>query len=646
MALSPINISRVSHTMRTDLIVDSLRRTQRDLFLSQSRIASGRSFVSASEDPIAASRALDLTQALQQQRQFTANLRYADNFLSAADSALVEINDLLIQASSIASQTVGSLTTEAERASEAEVIARLRQQLQTVANRTVGDRYIFAGRDTSDRPFIDANGGIAYVGDVVELFTRADQGLLSPFSMPGNEVFGALSASITTNANLTPTLLPATRLDSIVAADGGAIEQGILVVNEVGGAGAVQVDLGTADTVGDVVDLINQAAAAAGAGFQASLGANGLQITPAGFAVSVGDTSAGVVASALGIRTAAPSTEAITGAPLTPRLTRLTPVTALAGGAGIDLTSGFVIANGPNQATVTLEGAQTVQDIINAINTAGVYVTARINASGTGIDVFNQVSGTSLSIGENGGTTATDLGVRTFDAATLLSQLNFGRGIHTVAGQDDFTITAKDGSTVNVNLDGAITVGDVIELINTAAGDAGVSVTASFAGTGNGILLSDGTGGSGALSVSIANLSTAAIELGLVKSAPADSSELLGDDVNPTRTEGILGALVDLETALRQDDTNGISFAGNRLDGLRNEVIRSQGIIGARSQGLKSKLSQMDDASLSTEQFLSQVKDLDFTEAATKLQSALTQFQANLQVSSQIMGVSLLDYLS
>ena len=54
-------------------MVDSLRRTQRDLFLSQSRIASGRSFVSPSEDPVAARRALDLTFALEKQNQFMAN---------------------------------------------------------------------------------------------------------------------------------------------------------------------------------------------------------------------------------------------------------------------------------------------------------------------------------------------------------------------------------------------------------------------------------------------------------------------------------------------------------------------------------------------------------------------------------------------
>ena len=84
MAVSPINLIRISHGMRSDFIVNSLRSTQRDLFLAQARIASGRAFVSPSEDPVAASRAVDLTNALSQQHQFRANLRFGDNELTAA----------------------------------------------------------------------------------------------------------------------------------------------------------------------------------------------------------------------------------------------------------------------------------------------------------------------------------------------------------------------------------------------------------------------------------------------------------------------------------------------------------------------------------------------------------------------------------
>jgi flagellar hook-associated protein 3 FlgL len=646
MAINPVNIVRVSHNLRTDFLVDSLRRTQRDVFVSQNRIATGRSFVTASEDPVGAARVVDLTRALEQQNQFMANLRHGDNFLAAADNALNEINDLLTQASVIASQNVGDLTSAAEREAEAELVAAIRNELQTIGNTQFNGRYIFGGRDTVERPFVDGAGGVAYVGDTGDLLTRIADGLTVSINMPGNRVFGALSAPIATDIDLTPVLTESTRLDDITGANEREITRGTLVFNESGGAGAFTVDLTAADTIGDVVELINEAAAEAGAGFTASLTDTGLVVTPDDLPVSITDTSTGVIASALGILTDQPTEDVIAGQTLVARVTRLTPVDALAGGNGIDLAGGLVITNGPRTATIDLSSAQTVQDIINAINNAGVFVLAKVKDDGTGIDVFNQVSGSSLTIGENGGTTAADLGIRTFDAATPLDRMNFGRGVTTVEGKDDLRITAKDGSTVDVNLDGAVTIGDVIDLINQAAQDAGVAIAASFAENGNGIQVSDETGGAGDLSVSGLNLSTAALDLGIAKTVSGEETELVGDDVNPTRTEGIIAALVDLENGLRADDTQAISQAGGRLDTLRAEGTRMHGVIGARSQAMQSKLQQMEDAAATTQVFLSEIQDLDYAEAVTRMQASLTQLQANLQASSSIMGLSLLDFLT
>ncbi|UCC28686.1 MAG: flagellar hook-associated protein FlgL [Phycisphaerales bacterium] len=645
MAVSPINITRVTQNLRTSFVVDSLRRTQRELFVSQSRIATGRSFVAPSENPVAAARSLNLAEALEQQHQFVANLRHGDNFLSAADTALAELNDLLTRASVIASQNVSNLTSADEREAEAEIVTGIRQQIQTIGNRQFNGRYIFAGRSTTDRPFIDSLGGIAYVGDTGELFTRVDEEVAAPINMPGNQVFTALSGSIATDVLLTPLLTGSTRLDDVSGATGQGILKGILVFNEAGGAGLFTADLAEVDTVGDIVATINDAAGQAGAQLTASLGDSGLIITPGRSAITVTDTSTGVIASSLGVLTNDATSDPIEGADLGPRLTRITPVEVLARGAGIDLASGLIITNGTHTATIDLSTAETTQDIINAINNAGLFVRAEINEAGTRIDVFNQVSGSSLTIGENGGTTASDLGIRTFDTATPLHRLNFGRGVTTVEGKDDLRITAKDGSTVDVNLDGAVTVGDAIDLINQAAQEAGVAIAADFAETGNGIRVIDGTGGSGSLSVSGLNLSTAAMELGLVQTVSDGQTELSGDDVNPMRTEGIIGALVDLEKALQADDTQAISLAGARLDTLRNEGTRMHGVIGARSQAMTAKRMQMEDAADSTQVFLSQVRDLDYAEAAVQMQAALTQLQANLQTSSSLLNVSLLDFL-
>lgn len=646
MAISPINLARVSQNMRTNFVLAAVTRTQQQMLLAEAQISSGRSFVTASEDPLGASRAVDLSLALAQQSQFRSNLRQGDDNLTASDRAITEINSLLIDASAIASQMVSNLTSADEREAQAELIAGIRQQLQLVGNRQFNGRFIFAGRDTMSQPFVDANGGVAYVGDIGDRLTRVEQRIFSPVNVTGDLLFGALSDAIRSDVVLTPQLTDAVRLDDVSSAIGGTITRGLLVINEINGAGPVTVDLSAAETMGDVVTLINDAATAAGADFEAALTDTGLTVTPSGGEITITDASGGVVARDLGIRTSTPTTSMVEGATLTPRITRLTPIEDLAGGAGINLDDGLILSNGPTTVKVDLSQAETVQDVLNILNNAGASILARINDAGTGIEVLNQVSGSTLGIGENGGTTASELGIRTFNSATSLSSLNFGRGVNLADSADDLRITIRSGGMVDVDLDGAETIGDVITLINDAATGAGVSVTASFTTTGNGIRIVDGTTGTGTLSVTGLNGSAAAIELGL-QNAPSGTggSEIIGDDVNQVRANGILDALIDLERALRADDTQEITLAAQRLDELRNEVTRVHGVIGARSQAMTSKRLQIEDAALTTETFLSQVRDLDYADAATRLQTASTQLQASLQATSLTLNLTLLDFL-
>jgi len=53
-----------------------------------------------SDDPVGATRAIKLTELLEQQDQILSNLQFADRFLAQTDSTMNDINDLLIDAQS------------------------------------------------------------------------------------------------------------------------------------------------------------------------------------------------------------------------------------------------------------------------------------------------------------------------------------------------------------------------------------------------------------------------------------------------------------------------------------------------------------------------------------------------------------------
>ncbi len=192
-------------------------------------------------------------------------------------------------------------------------------------------------------------------------------------------------------------------------------------------------------------------------------------------------------------------------------------VTAGGSGGEIDLDSGLQIAGGGNTYTISLASAETVEDVLNRLNSSDASVLAEINATATGINVRSRLSGVDFAIGENGGTTATQLGLRTFTADIRLEDLNYGAGA-SISDDGDFTIQLTDGTELEIDLDIEThqTIGDVLNLINDAAAAAGASLEARLARYGNGIELVDESTGVQSLTVTREFGSMAAIDLGLV----------------------------------------------------------------------------------------------------------------------------------
>ncbi len=214
-------------------------------------------------------------------------------------------------------------------------------------------------------------------------------------------------------------------------------------------------------------------------------------------------------------------------------LMALPAVATTSGGSGSTFdASGLQIVSEGKTYTVDVSGDKTVQELLNSINGSGAGLDAEINSAKTGIDVRSRISGSSFSIGENGGTTAAQLGIRTFTSTTQVSQLNYGQGVGlntATPGGNDFTISqtlpGAPPTTVQVavSVAGDATVGDVLQSINTAAQAAGATFHAQLAATGNGIVLTDTDSTHGPIVVTANPQSSAAVDLGLVPSGQTSS---------------------------------------------------------------------------------------------------------------------------
>jgi flagellar hook-associated protein 3 FlgL len=512
----------------------------------------------------------------------------------------------------------------------------------SLGNKEFEGVYIFAGDRSTSAPFVEENGGVKFVGSSNVLQNQFDEAMALPFMADGSAIFGALSTRVQGTADLTPSLSATTRLVDLKGATSAGVHPGAIQLSN--GTTSGTIDLTSADTIGDVITHINDAGVG---GITASVGADGVSIkltAGGGDDITVTDIGGGRTAADLGIATAtgAGAGVDVNGTSVAPILTALTPLADLKAGAGIDLSSGMIVKNGQSTANIDFSGAATVEDLLNKINSANVGVRAEINAAGSGINILNPTQATQLTIAENGGTTASDLGVRSFNPNTKLSELNGGKGVRTVSG-DDFSITDTAGVSFNVDLGSEQTIQDVIDRINAAATSAGAGVTASFATSGNGIQLTDSAGGGGTLALTAQNFSNAAADLGIAK--PAVAGSITGDDVNPVQTSGVFANIIKLRDSLKNNDQAGITAASEGLSSDLDRVTRIRGETGARVQEIDSRQQRLEDQNLATTSLLSSLQDTDFTQAVAKFQTLQTALQANLQTSGKLLNLSLLDFL-
>lgn len=424
------------------------------------------------------------------------------------------------------------------------------------------------------------------------------------------------------------------------------------------------------------------------------------------------------------------------------------PTTSGGSGTTLNKSSGLRIVNGGEVHEISFETAQTVEDMLNVLNRSEYGLQAEINSAGTGVSIRSKISGNDFQIGENGGNTATQLGLRTYDRTTRLSDLNYGEGVTTGDGYNfsaaagvDFTIRTQGGSeyqidltgteslsdivnvindntagtvtasiptppgnalrlddntvengfdftiirtagspsayylglvadgedqatttgttltgssqkytdfTLNfggqnygVNLSGAETIGDVIDRINATTG----TTTASLTDTGNGIMLSAG----GPVTVTRNGVSQTAEMLGFVPagqaSATSAGNSLTSEDKNYLENKSVFNTLIRLRDALEANDLGSVERALEDINVDIDRVTFARAEVGATAKGLDLSKATLEDEQIQLKSALSEEIDVDLVQAISELTSRQLAMQASLQVTANIMQLSLLDYI-
>lgn len=99
-------------------------------------------------------------------------------------------------------------------------------------------------------------------------------------------------------------------------------------------------------------------------------------------------------------------------------------------------------------------------------------------------------------------------------------------------------------------------------------------------------------------------------------------TELIAQDAAPSRASGVFSALYELRSAPLTNDTQRITSAGAKLTERQQHLAGVQGQGGGRSAAMHDRLTRTEDALNATSTLVSEVTDVDYAEAITKIQQA------------------------
>ena len=152
--------------------VQNILRQQAEVVRSQDQLSRGERILAPSDDPSAASRVIDLNEAISQIGQFDENANYATQRLNLEETTLTSVNNVLQRVRELAIQAgnTGTYDLESEQAIASELREKLDELLDYANTQDENGDYLFSGFQSRTQAFTtDGLGNFFYNGDEGQL---------------------------------------------------------------------------------------------------------------------------------------------------------------------------------------------------------------------------------------------------------------------------------------------------------------------------------------------------------------------------------------------------------------------------------------------------------------------------------------------
>ncbi|QKS28559.1 MAG: flagellar hook-associated protein FlgL [Candidatus Accumulibacter similis] len=214
---------------------NGIERRQNQLLRLQEQLSSGRRLLSPADDPVAAARALEVTQAKEIGAQYARNQGIATDRLRLVDSQLTSLTEVLQSVRSRLVQAGNTVLADTDRqAIASELEARFEEMLGIANSRSAEGEFLFSGHRGSTMPFARGaavppatTGFVSYSGDDGERLLQVAASQQMATGVAGSELFMQLregNGSFVAAASGNGTAVP--NQGSGVIGQGSVLDQG------------------------------------------------------------------------------------------------------------------------------------------------------------------------------------------------------------------------------------------------------------------------------------------------------------------------------------------------------------------------------------------------------------------------------------
>ncbi|MEG6585001.1 flagellar hook-associated protein FlgL [Dendrosporobacter sp. 1207_IL3150] len=186
---------RITNNTITYNFLTSLNKSLERQNKIQEQLSDGKMLHRPSDDPVKTIRSLRFNSNLVQNEQFTQNLKDAKSWMETTDNAMSDLSSIMINIKELVVQASNGTNPQDAVQTIGKSVDNLINQIVTLGNTKIGDRYVFSGQMDKTQPFTRVGDTITYHGDTSKISMPIQPGSATPtqdsVNLTGADVFGA-----------------------------------------------------------------------------------------------------------------------------------------------------------------------------------------------------------------------------------------------------------------------------------------------------------------------------------------------------------------------------------------------------------------------------------------------------------------------